>query len=408
MVREFKKTGVAVALTGALLATASMTSQASLQLTVPGDVVLVPYVVCDPSANNTNTLVGLITFYKTRMGLGVLPATDTYSYLPSPLLPVSTSQSASSPTLPTGHRDATARNLHWWFYNNQSEHLIDGGITVTDNDFVRFDWCTTLRDRKATSLYGIKGYLLFGQEEPLKSSPIGVPSFALYGHAYQITGNWASMAFIPVLANPVYSFEADPVTPTTVTVGGQAQSVTRNVDAATGGGAPHIRRLVVGTDFTDLDVNGVIRNRDIYARYFLDPALASKNETVFWFNTNDAKRIATNGDTYNSEEVQTASWTMPLPYELNVLTSTPTTPATDGKYTIFGLYHSETEPADPVTGATFTVVNTGILRFPIPEQESTLSYVSSGVSFQLISLGASTGGNTSQVQTELTTEGAAY
>jgi len=51
MVREFKKTGVAAALTGALLATASLSSHAMVQLSTPGDVVLVPYVVCDLNAN---------------------------------------------------------------------------------------------------------------------------------------------------------------------------------------------------------------------------------------------------------------------------------------------------------------------------------------------------------------------
>lgn len=69
MVREFKKVGTAAAVASALLA--SSASYATVQLSEPGDVVLVPYVLCDPSASagQINTLVGLITFDKERIGL---------------------------------------------------------------------------------------------------------------------------------------------------------------------------------------------------------------------------------------------------------------------------------------------------------------------------------------------------
>ena len=69
MVREFKKIGAAAAVAGALLASGS--SYATVQLGEPGDTVLVPHVICDPAApgGQLNTLIGLITFDKARIGL---------------------------------------------------------------------------------------------------------------------------------------------------------------------------------------------------------------------------------------------------------------------------------------------------------------------------------------------------
>lgn len=394
MVREFKKTGVAVALTGALLATASMTSQATVQLTSPGDALLVPYVLCDPTASNTNTLVGLITFYKERLGLGNA-YTGTTPYLPAPsdAAGVTPYSSAVLPTRVTT-RPTTTRILHWYFYDSRSVHKLDGVIPVTDNDFVRFDWCTTIKTLGFSTLYGTKGYLIFVDDSvdttPLTGTPYST-SFALYGHSYQITGNWGSMAFIPVLANPLYS-PADPSDDTT--------AATWNVWKQAG--YPAFRRLVVGTDFTDYGVgDGVTRTRDIYTRYFLDPALATRNDLVFWFNNNqDVVRAAVPGENYDSEQVYRASFSVPLPNEVNVISLKPNDPAN----IIPGTSHSETESYD--TASKFTVTNTGIFRFGVPQVESTVSWASSGVSFNLISLGA--GENTSQVQTELTTEGSSY
>jgi hypothetical protein len=146
MVREFKKVGAAAAVAGALLASGS--SFASMQLSVPGDVVLVPYVICDPANNNQNTLVGLITFDKGRIGLragGIdysapwILATAEVD-LPTPGTP----SLPARVTLPQA--GAFDEAIHWYFYDVRSNHLLNGVIPVTDNDFVRFDWCATIRE----------------------------------------------------------------------------------------------------------------------------------------------------------------------------------------------------------------------------------------------------------------------
>lgn len=370
MVREFKKTGVAAALTGALLATASMSSQAAVQLSAPGDVVLVPYVVCDLKAG-VNTLVGLTTFSKTRLGL--LDAGGKYLPAPAALAGVIP---AATPTLPnTGPSGKST--VHWYFFNSRSEHVLDGIIPITDNDFVRFDWCTTINTLNQSVLSGVKGYLLF-VDDAFDRTGATVPTYAFYGHSYQISGNWASQAFIPVISNPVYSVEG----------GNQVWNVQKV------GGYPKILRLVAGTDYTSTRSGS---HRDLYMRYFLDPALATANSMVFWFNNNqDVLRAQVPGETYDSEQNYLASFSTSLKDELNVITHTPTDPKFPG------MIHQETE----TYGGKFTVVNSGIVRLGIPELTSNVGYYSSGVSFNMLGIGA--GANAGQIQTEMATESAAY
>jgi hypothetical protein len=299
------------------------------------------------------------------------------------------------------------RTIHWWFYDAQSVHKLNGVIPATDNDFVRFDWCSIIRETGQTTLNGVAGYMIFASDEVDRNKK-AVPSFALYGHAYLIQGNWASQAFIPVLSNPIWSLNA--------TGGILAYNVTERA------GYPAFARLVTGNDFTQLSGTAPSVQRDVYMRYFLDPALATENRMVFWFNFNagsyDAvgaaglgypntsgviRSPAVAGETYDSEQVYRNSFSITLPYELNILVSRPSAPLFPG------MIHSETEA---YSGA--TVVNTGVLRFGVPQavalgptgQNSGVPFVSSGVSFNMLGLGAS--GNNAQLQTEMATLGPAY
>lgn len=404
MVREFKKTGVATALTGALLAAASMSSQAAVQLSSPGDVLLVPYVNCDVSAASAvNTMVGLITFYKERLGLGSGTSDDPYR--PAPAL-LANYLTRNTPRLPGVTRTPAAqdRAVHWYFYNTQSVHVLDGIIPVTDNDFVRFDWCSTLKTLNKLDDLGqgkTPGYMLFidNRLDRLNSATeLLVPSFALYGHSYMIAGNWSTQAFIPVISNPV------------VTYTGPNPDTDYIVNVSKRSGYPYIRRLVAGTDYTDIIADSATRQRDIYMRYFLDPSLATSNTMVFWFNSNSTSRTAPDGttvpalrgtvagETYDSEQNYMASFSVPIVNELNLLASNPTTPAFPG------MLHQETE----VYGGKFTVVNTGIIRFGVPEEKSNVSYSSSGVAFNMLGLSPDPATQPVQLQTEMATEGAEY
>ncbi|MFO7642540.1 MAG: hypothetical protein R6X17_15120, partial [Candidatus Competibacteraceae bacterium] len=149
MMHEFKKTGVAAAVAGALLAVSGGAqavtpfSQNEVILSAPDDVMLVPHVICDRNAEGgqINTLVGIKTIFPNRPALTRLGDFRAERHTAKPTSGVFTGR------------------LHWRFYNTRSVHIIDGVIDVTDNDFVRFDWCNVAS--KLSSLNGQPGYLLF-------------------------------------------------------------------------------------------------------------------------------------------------------------------------------------------------------------------------------------------------------
>ena len=396
MVREFKKVGAAAAVAGALLA--SSASYATVQLSAAGDVLLVPYVTCDLNSDfskQTNTLIGLVTFWKDRLGL----VDKDGALLPAPA-GLANVKPSGVPTVPA-RKPSGSGQVHWYFYNTKSEHLLDGVIDVTDNDFVRFDWCSTIKNDPATVYLGDgdhPGYMLFvdntfdSEQLSGQNTVVGMPKFALYGHAYQVQGNWASQAFIPVVSNPVCTFDVSANTPaseyTCSGVEGQPGGFWINVIKDLTTGYPHTSRLVSGIDYTN---NAVRQVRDVYLRYFLDPALAAGNLMVFWFNTNATRAAA--GETYDSQQVYQRSFTQTFPNELNLISSTPDAPSFPG------MIHEEDENG-------FVVKNTGIIRFGIPEAQSGIEWSSSGVVFNMLGLGA--GDNAAQLQTEMATEGSEY
>ena len=429
MTNVFKKTGIAAAVAGALMAVSGgAQAQAyeslvgnEITLAAPDDVMLVPYVICDPAATGgqINTLVGVTTIFPER-GANGRPDRRT--------------------------KKGDTKTMHWRFYNARSEHKLDGIIPVSDNDFVRYDWCDQLAKSGQTSLNGVPGYLLFHGDsirfntssnilvgeslfgtsvaDPLLSAgnnaynremysncaDVGCPSGTweglkitlpnadsskpavttafdtsvlvndiknpanlafnrtmwLYGHSYLIQGNCGSQAFIPILSAPIWD------------------TVVRN-------GYPAIERLERGIDFTTAVLPYAPRTeyQDLVLRYFLDPALSTGNQFVFWFNSNqDVVRSAVPIETFDSEQVYQFSFTVGLPNELNIIRSTPSAPAFPG------MIHTEDDPRG-------VVVNTGLINFYVGQVSSTVPSISSGVAFNLLSLGA--GGNNAQIQTEMAT-----
>ena len=71
-------------------------------------------------------------------------------------------------------------------------------------------------------------------------------------------------------------------------------------------------------------------------RYYLDPTLARSNSMVFWFNANDDARKSVAGETYDSEQNYLASFSYPLPDELNAVS-----------YTHLDVYKRQDHPLHP-------------------------------------------------------------
>lgn len=423
---KFKKTGVAAAVAGALLAVSGVAQSAILSdghneivLSAPDDVMLVPYVLCNKKATlaeTVNTLVGITTIFPNRHTITTYGDNRPERHSKKP---------TSGPFV---------GKVHWRYYNTISEHKLDGIIDVTDNDFARFDWCSVLeKTGKLSEFNGKPGYLLFHADALRFNTPTNIligngispenraiydtctraahgctlpvweslryttlngkgtvvpfdtsvlrrvvdiadpgldfynfdQRIWLYGHSYMIQGNWASQAFIPILSAPTWD------------------TVVRN-------GYPAIERLYRGIDFTNNGPATDVTYQDIVMRYFLDPALSSGNNMVFWFNTNQPGiRGAVPIETFDSEQVYQYSYTIPLPAELNVIASTPAAPAFPG------MIHTETEANGE------KVVNTGLTQFYVGQVNSTVEWLSSGVAFNMLALGA--GDNAAQVQTEMAT-----
>jgi hypothetical protein len=397
---KFKKLAVASAVAGAM---GFAGSASAVELGNTGGALLVPHVICD-TASQTNTLVGAIV--SSLNG----PAANAAFGAPgnaSPFVSGAARAGAAldsvggrAPFVIAGERDSRlvmgspARNaakatgagvkrLHWRFYNVNSQHVLDGTMDVTANDFIRFDWCATVASSGLSALNGQPGYLLFHDDNFADARDnAGVQ---LQGHSYMITGNWASQAFIPV-----------------VTVNGPDMSVNP------ADGYPRIDRLTSGTSFDradapDFAVNPVdaadplsqrARFRGVAMRYFLDPALSTGSDFVFWFNRNARgqqdggySRARTPVEVFDSEQVYKFSFNVDLSNELNIIRNTP----------------SNTTIPGMTTGFDGDATNTGLVHFYVPTATLGGAARHSGMAFGFVRLGA--GANANQVQTELASEG---
>ena len=105
------------------------------------------------------------------------------------------------PALPIGQvqRAIAANNLHWYFFDASSTHLLDDDMVVSANDMALFDWGGTVQALGAAAVAladGVPGYLVFGSNAARSG---GYSQLILWGDAMQINGNWESAAYIPVL-----------------------------------------------------------------------------------------------------------------------------------------------------------------------------------------------------------------
>lgn len=392
---KFKKLAVASAVAGAM---GFAGSASAITLGDSGSVLLVPHVICD-TATQTNTLIGAITS-GVNGPLPTAPVADVGGVMPTTGFGVGTA-TARPARISAKQTGANVQRVHWYFYDVNSNHVIDGTIAVTANDFVRFDWCGQLEEAGfVAELDGTPGYILM-MDDRFDNVRLDT-GVQLQGHSYLITGNWASQAFIPVL-----------------TVNGA--NIGAGVD-----GYPRVNALPNGISYETATSNDTIGNfRQVTMRYFLDPALSTGTDFVFWFNRNargtaadrnyDRTRAAV--EVFDSEQVFKNSSNANLGAELNIIRNTPTQSTFPGMR----------------SGFDGDAVNTGLVHFYVPT--ATLSaqlepyggaaagnppvqgaaggvgtaygnganFRHSGVAFGFVRLGA--GGNAQQVQTELASEG---
>ncbi len=361
MLANFKKIGVAAA-----VATAIGASGAAQAITLgePGGALLVPYVIYD-STQKFNTMVGV----------------TVGDYVPAGQFPTVQGDGKECSD------DTKSKQLHWYFFSVKSDHLADGSVDISCNDFSRFDWgyVITNPSRPFPSLDGVEGYLVLSSNTARSDDDYS--SYTLYGSAYLIQGNWQSEAYIPVL-------------PMLDAAGGDTDEVTyksrvpSNVNPLRAG-MPLAYKSDVAARFS--------------LRYFVNPTpLNGATRFVLWFPDNsgdehgDGKisRSSVPIDVYDADEVAVSS-TVSLPNELNIIKASSIDGTTNdpGSHAITDL--ASGQPA----------LDSGFVLFNLADTSNTETaglvdgfnqYSRAGISFSLIGLG--TTANSVQVQTDLAHE----
>ncbi|MGB5063295.1 MAG: hypothetical protein WBQ37_05975 [Candidatus Competibacter sp.] len=356
MLANFKKIGVAAA-----VATAIGASGAAQAITLgePGGALLVPYVVYNSTAQ-INTMIGV------TVGDEVPPGQF-------PTVQGKGSECSDS---------SKSKKLHWYFFSEKSVHLADGAVSISCNDFSRFDWgyVITNPSRPFPSLDGVNGYLVLSSDDD--RSDVSPSNYTLYGSAYLIQGDWASEAYIPVL-------------PLLDAAGGGA-----NDEVKYKGGIPSdVNPLLAGMPLA-YDKGTAAR---FSLRYFVDPTpLNGSTRFVLWFPDNSGEkhgdgtisRTAVAVDVYDADEVAVSS-TLSLPNELNIIDAN----------SIDGTVNDPGSHAIPDLAAGQPALDSGFVLFHIADTSNTKTgpeYSRAGVAFSLIGVGSSV--NSVQVQTDLAHE----
>jgi len=361
MLANFKKIGVAAAVATAIGAAGA--AQA-ITLGEPGGALLVPYVIYD-SDNAVNTMVGVT--------VGDSVPVDQFN----------TVQGAG-----TECSDPASTRLHWYFFSTKSVHLADGAVTISCNDFSRFDWgyVVTNPSRPFPSLDGVPGYLVLSSNNARGDTTYS--RFTLYGSAYLIQGDWASEAYIPVL-------------PLRDAAGGVGDEVTYS------GGIPSdVNPLSAGMPLA-YHADKAAR---FSLRYFLDDsALNGSTRFIFWFPDNSGNdhgngtinRTNIGIDIYDADEVAVSS-TISLADELTIINDVSS---------IDGTINDPTGHAITDMASGQPAIDTGFVLFHLADTSNTDTaplvngineYSRAGVAFSLIGLGSSS--NSVQVQTDLAHE----
>ncbi|MBL8252069.1 MAG: hypothetical protein JNJ76_00520 [Candidatus Competibacter sp.] len=377
MMANFKKFGVAVAVASALGAAGA--AQATT-LGAPADALLVPFVFAGANAKGvvTNTLVGVTVGDPNRANPGQF--LDLSTVTPpvvgvGTLSPLANKYRSNTDGSRTPYCNADGQ-LHWFFFDIDSNEVADGVIPVTCEDFVRIDWNFLVKGNGTTAAPGfpsaenVPGYMVIADDRSGSAVPRRDSGLILYGAAYQITGEWKTEAFIPLvpLVDRADGLAGDEVT--------RSGSFVTNVNPVTAG-------ILLPSPNTI--TNGFNTSR-FSLRYVADPAsttFPTATTMVLWFpdlGYGDKIRQRTNILVFNTEE-GAVSAVADLPHELNLVqvdpAGDPKKPKAPHTSVIRdGLRHTESDRAG-VT-AVGSAVNTGFILFDIKDYYGAIDVVVDG------------------------------
>ena len=280
MLTKFKKFGVAAAVAAAL--GASGAAQA-VTLGEPGDALLVPYAITT-GLGKINTMVGIISASPNQVVVEQFPTLTGGTFV-----------DAAGDTVPVKSPTSCGGKLHWYFFDVKSVEIVDGTLPVTCEDFVPFDFAAITQN--LPSAQNTPGYLVITDNDASITTP---SRKILYAAAYQIRGNWATQAYIPVI--PMI----DNGTSTSEVVHNGA--FLKNVNPVTAGMA----------------LPEVLGQQGLFSlRYYLGASPAGTTDFVLWFPENSDARKVQSILVYDGNEVAFSAQTS-IPNELNILAVSPT------------------------------------------------------------------------------------
>jgi len=362
----FKKLVVASA-----IGTMGMGAAHAVVLGEPGEALLVPYVVYD-TARQLNTLVGITT--SADVGIQSLVRGN-----------VPAGGAAVTPNVvPTQFNAAPGgvsyTQLHWFFFDNRSVHMLDNNFPVTGDDWHGFDWGSIVQAQPAAvqaQLDGQLGYLVIADERARGGAGSDV---SLFGDAVVIAGNWQSAAFIPVI--PLADSGA-----AALDASGPTGTGYNDIVWGAGGIPADVSPLAAGTarDDDDNTLGEVVR---IDMRYFLDPALNGTTNLVMWNDANVVGFANLPIEVFDTEE-NNGSFQLDFSDEVNEVDAS----------TLAWTTHTSAEG----------YVNSGFVRIDLPETVDAGADDGPSTSFVAFSLiGFGTAANALQVQTALAHERGAF
>lgn len=379
---NFKKIGVAVAVASALGAAGA--AQATT-LGAPADALLVPFVFAGTNAKGvvTNTLIGVTVADPNRANPSQFEdlSATTGAIGVGTLSPLATKYATGAFPSGTPYCNSSGQ-IHWFFFDIDSNEVADGVIPVTCEDFVRIDWNFLVKGNGTTAAPGfpsaenLPGYMVIADD---RNGSARAGGLILYGASYQIQGDWKTEAFIPLV--PLVD-RADGAAGDEVTRSG---SFVTNVNPVTAG-------ILLPSPGTGASAsNGVPgssgNNTSRFSlRYVADPAsttFPTATTMVLWFpdlGYGDKVRQRTNILVFNTEE-GAVSAVADLPHELNLVQVDPTADPKKPKAphtTVIrdGLTHTESDRSG-VT-AVGSAVNTGYVLFDIKDYYNTATVVVDG------------------------------
>jgi hypothetical protein len=379
MLVNFRKIGVAAAVASALGASGAANA---VLLGAPGDAVLIPFVVTDDTLQ-LNTVIGVTVASNARTNAGQFA--DLSVPFPDHPPGFGTLSVPKSDSLGCGRTDA---QIHWYFFDMFSWELANEKVDVTCEDFVRLDW-NFLTENKFPSARNKFGYMVIGDaraNQDTKSEMI------LYASASVVRGNWASMAYIPVLPL-VDSVDGTPGDEVTYA----SEDFIQNVNP-----------VIAGMLLPSADTR---TTASFSLRYYLGPELSGDTTMVFWFPENNSTlRGNQNIVVYDADQTPRSVRTS-IPCELNVLNVEQGASPGSGQYAsclgvIADGLNNNTPDGDGIH-AVGPAVNTGFVLFNVRDYRSDISKVTpgegsrAGIAFSLIGV---SGAVEQQANTDLAQE----